>query len=356
MLDPLSRLRAAMAAKSIGALLVTESTNVGWLTGFTGSFARVIVTAADAILVTDSRYTLQAKEEVKEIPSVSFASPVDGDEFWGKQARDLGITELGFEAGSVSYSQWERWIEKTGLKLVATPDLISDLRMVKSPEEVAKIRRACELADAGFAHVSRLLAPGISELDIAIDLEFYFRRQGAEIAFPSIVVSGERSARPHGRPSEKLLAEGDFVTLDFGAKLDGYNSDITRTVVIGHASERHREVYDLVLEAQLAALAAIKPGVLAKDVDKVSRDVLASKDLAKYFGHGLGHGLGRLVHDGGRLSPSSDNVIEPGQVWTVEPGVYIPDFGGVRIEDDVVVTEDGIEILTHTTKELLVLP
>lgn len=356
MFSPLERLRAVMAEKSIGALLVSEPTNVGWLTGFTGTYARVIVTPSHALLVTDSRYTLQAEEEVSNMPSVSFASPVDGDEFWGQRAREFGVEELGFEAASVPYRQWERWSEKTGLKLVSVPDLISDLRLVKSPDEVAKIRRACELADAGFEHIKRMLAPGISEADIALDLEFFFRRQGAEIAFPSIVVSGERSARPHGKPSEKLLAVGDFVTLDFGAKLNGYNSDITRTVVIGEASERHREVYGLVLEAQLAALDAIRPGVLARNVDKVARDILATKDLAKYFGHGLGHGLGRLVHDGGRLSPSSDNVIEPGQVWTVEPGVYIPGFGGVRIEDDVVVTETGIEILTHTTKELLILP
>ena len=163
----------------------------------------------------------------------------------------------------------------------------------------------------------------------------------AELAFDPIVVSGNRSARPHGRASEKLLESGDFVTLDLGANLDGYCSDITRTFLVGKASDRHREVYGQVLKAQIAAIEAIKPGAIAKDVDGVSRKVLDEKGLAKYFGHGLGHGLGQVVHDGGSLNSSSETVLAEGQVWTVEPGAYIEGFGGVRIEDDVVVTSDG---------------
>jgi len=166
-------------------------------------------------------------------------------------------------------------------------------------------------------------------------------------------VSGERSARPHGRASEKKLERGDFLTLDFGAKLNGYCSDITRTIVVGGATDRHREVYETVLRSQLAALDAMKPGAKAAEVDRVSREAMG--DYAQYFGHGLGHGLGKLVHDSGRLSSSSETVLAENQIWTVEPGVYIPGFGGVRIEDDVVVTMDGIEILTHSPKEMLIL-
>jgi Xaa-Pro aminopeptidase len=201
-----------------------------------------------------------------------------------------------------------------------------------------------------------MIQPGVSEIDICLDLEFFIRRQGADIAFPSIVVSGNRSARPHGKPSEKKLEVGDFVTMDFGARVKGYNSDITRTVVVGEATQRHRDVYDAVLETQLGAIDAIRSGAMAKDVDAGSRACLGKYDLAKYFGHGLGHGLGLIVHDGGRLSASSDNVIAPGQIWTIEPGVYIEGFGGVRIEDDVLITEDGVEVLTHSPKEMMILP
>ncbi|AIE85532.1 M24 family metallopeptidase [Fimbriimonas ginsengisoli] len=353
----MDKLRAELAREGVEAMLVSDPTNVGWLTGFTGTFGRTIVTPKDALFVTDSRYTIQAQEEVKGMSMVSFANPIDGDEFTAQQARSLGITRLGFETATTTYSQWQRLTDKfDGIELVPVRDVLSEMRQVKGQDEVDKIRRACGVSDAAFDHVRRLIQPGVTELDIALDLEFFMRRQGAEVAFPSIVVSGERSARPHGKPSEKKLEIGDFVTMDFGARVEGYNSDITRTVVVGEATDRHREVYGAVLEAQLKSLDAIKPGAKARDIDRLSRDVLATHGLDKYFGHGLGHGLGRIVHDTGRLSPSSEDTIRVGQVWTVEPGVYIPGFGGVRIEDDVLVTETGIEIFNHSTKELLVLP
>lgn len=345
-----------MATSGFEAVLVSDPTNVLWLTGFTGTFARVLVTADSGLFITDSRYTLQAAEQVTCLPTVSFASPTDGEAFTGEKARELGIKSLGFESASTTYEAWEKWKEKLGVDLEPVGALVSKLRQIKSAEEIEKLRRACALADAGFDHVQRFIQPGITEYDIALELEFFFRRQGAGIAFPSIVVSGERSARPHGVPSEKALEVGDFVTMDFGARLDGYNSDITRTVVVGEASARHREVYNQVLEAQLGALDAFQIGRPAREVDAVAREILGKLDLAQYFGHGLGHGLGILVHDSGRLGPTSTDVIEVGQVWTVEPGVYIPGFGGVRIEDDIVITESGIDILTKSTKDLLVLP
>lgn len=353
----LDRLREKMAAENFSAVLISDETNLGWLTGFTGSFGRAIVTAEQARFVTDSRYTLQAAEEVPSMEVVTFASPKDGDEFLAEQIKSLGIHVLGFESGIITHAAWERWQTKFNpIELKSMGAIMTDLRLVKSPSEVELMRKSCQLADACFDHVKRLIQPGVTEFDISLDIEFFLRRNGAQIGFSPIVVSGERSARPHGTPSEKKLEVGDFVTMDFGGTLNGYNSDITRTVVVGHASDRHREVYDLVLRAQLAALESMRPAVSASDVDKVARDILATKDLAKFFGHGLGHGLGMKVHDGGRLGPGSPTILAPGQVWTVEPGVYIPGFGGVRIEDDVVVTESGIEILTKTPKELLILP
>ncbi len=355
-LPNLDRLRAAMASKEVAALLVSDATNVGWLTGFTGSFAYVVVKPDDVLFITDSRYTIQAQEEVPGIRVVSFASPTDGLTFAGEQIKGLGLGTIAFEAATTTYAQFEKMKEKMGVEPTPAPDLFGELRMVKSADEVATIRKACALADACFGHLTRLIQPGLTEYDLQLELEFYLRRAGAGLAFEPIVVSGERSARPHGKASDKALMVGDFVTMDFGAQVDGYNSDLTRTVVIGEATHRHHEVYGQVLRAQMACLDAMKPGVKAVDVDALARHVLDEKGFARYFGHGLGHGLGRLVHDGGRMSATSEDVLAPGQVWTVEPGVYIPEFGGVRIEDDVVVTEDGVEVLTHSPKEMLVLP
>ncbi len=357
MTDALNRLRASMAEGELPALLVTDMGNVGWLTGFTGSAGRVLVTERDALFLTDSRYTIQAGEQVEAMASVSYAAPTDQDAFLAEHARRLGVQRLGFEAATLPYASYEKLGKALdGIELIPAPDLIAKLRMIKSADEIEKIRKACAFADATFEYLAPRIQSGRTEFDLGLELEFYIRRAGHELAFDPIVVSGNRSARPHGRASEKTLNCGDFLTLDFGARLDGYNSDLSRTVVIGQASERHREVYDQVLKAQLAALEAMKPGVACRDVDAMARKVLDEKELARYFGHGLGHGLGRLVHDSGRLSSSSDDVLEVGQVWTVEPGVYIEGFGGVRIEDDVVVTKEGIEILTHSPKELLELP
>ena len=353
----LERLQASMAKDEVPALLISDIANVGWVSGFTGSAAVVLVAPNAARLLTDSRYTLQVAEEVTAMPSFSFANPVTQAEFIGTHLAEMKLSKVGFEAASVTYETWQKWTAAfNGMEFFPAPDVIGPLRMVKSADEVSKIRDACRLADAAFTHIRRMLQPGISEYDIALEIEFYFRRHGAELAFPPIVVSGERSARPHGHPSEKRLENGDFVTLDFGAKLNGQCSDMTRTVVIGEASERHREVYAAVLRAQLAGLDALKPGVPAKEVDAAARNVLAAAGLAAYFGHGLGHGLGSVVHDLGRLGPTSTDTVAIGQVWTIEPGVYIPGFGGVRIEDDAVVTESGAEVLNQTPKELLTLP
>lgn len=353
----LERIRQKMAEQGLDTLLLSEITNVAWATGFRGSSGWVLVQKEGGRFLTDSRYTLAAQEEVKEIRSFTFAAPMTANQFLKSQLEEAGVKRLGFESQFVTYATYEEWAKAFHpVELVPVKDLVGPLRMIKSAAEIAAIQKACRLTDACFDHVRRMIQPGVSEFDIALEIEFYFRRNGADLAFAPAVVSGERSARPHGKPSEKKLAKGDFVTLDFGAKVDGYCADMTRTMVVEEASDRHREIYGQVLKAQLASIEAMKPGVAAKDVDALARRVLAEKDLAQYFGHGLGHGLGSVVHDGGRMSVSSDDRLAPGQVWTVEPGVYIEGFGGVRIEDDVVVTETGVEILNTSPKELLVLP
>ncbi|MFI5385653.1 MAG: M24 family metallopeptidase [Fimbriimonadales bacterium] len=350
----IDKLRGAMASKGISAMLVSQIDNVQWATGFTGSNGFLLLTPTDQRFVTDSRYTLQAKEQVAGMPVAIYHSAIDSNAFLAQQAVEMGLSKVGFESDAVSYATHRKMAEKFDtVELEPVENLFPDLRVVKTSEEIEKIRAACKLADACFDHVRRMIQPGVSEFDIGLDIEFYFRRSGADLAFDPIVVSGERSARPHGRASEKKLERGDFLTLDFGAKLDGYCSDITRTVVVAEASDRHREIYDAVLRSQLAALDAMEPGVKASEVDRISRETMG--DFAQHFGHGLGHGLGKLVHDSGRMNSTSETVLACGQVWTVEPGAYIPGFGGCRIEDDVLVTDDGIEILTHSPKELLIL-
>ena len=350
-------LRSTMAERGVPALILGEISSVQWATEFSGTAGWALITADAAVFVTDSRYTIQANDEVCGWEVVSFANPMGAVEFLAQHVARLGIRRLGFESDSVTVEEHDKWRKAfAGVDLVPVPGFLAPLRMVKTPQEIAKIRVACQAADACFENVRRMIQPGVRELDIALDIEFFFRRQGLELAFPVAAVSGVNSARPHGKPGAKVLERGDFVTMDFGARFEGYCSDITRTVVVVEASARHREIYGQVLDAQMAALDMMRPGVLARDVDRRVREILDEKGLAQYFGHGLGHGLGRLVHDAGRMSPTSDTVLEVGHVWTVEPGVYIEGFGGVRIEDDVVVVDGGIEVLTHAPKELLLLP
>lgn len=353
----LNRLRKAMSESGHELVLLTQPTNIFWLTGFTGSFAQILVTQERAVFVTDSRYTIQAQEQVSGFEIATFASPVTGIQFLLQQLTELKAKSAAYESMFVTVHQLDQWKSKLeGIELNPLGDLVENLRMVKSEAEIEKIAAACALTDAGFDHILRLVQPGVSEFEIQLELEFFFRRNGASMAFEPIIVSGANSARPHGKATEKLLEVGDLVTFDFGAKLDGYCADMTRTVVVGKADTRTREVYEQVLKAQLACLDMLQPGVIAEDVDAKAREVFDEKGWAKNFGHGLGHGLGILVHDTGRLGVGSKTVLEPGQIWTIEPGIYFEGFGGCRIEDDVVITETGKRIFNNSTKELLELP
>ena len=342
-----------MAALGISAMLVTDVVNLQWLTGFTGSSGRAILTPNRAVFITDSRYGVQAHDEVKDFEIVIFATPRTLDQVCREVLDSEKVTVLGYEP-SMSMVQFEGLQKEfAGVTFKPEPDLFTPLRMIKTPEEIEKIRRACGLADACFQHVQRLFQVGVTEWDIMIEIEFFMRRNSAKVWFDVIAVSGPNSAKPHGKPTERKLQPGDFVTLDYGALLDMYCSDFTRTVVIGEPTDRHKLIYGLVKEAEELCCEALVAGASGTAVDKIARDLFATENMAQYFGHGLGHGLGRAVHDPGGLSPTRDFEIQVGQVWTVEPGIYIEGFGGVRIEDDVVVTEAGPERLTHSTRELL---
>jgi Xaa-Pro aminopeptidase len=349
----LARLREEMAKREIGALMLTAPINVGWATGFTGSTAAVVVTETASVFITDSRYALQAERECPGF-TVHRCGPVMLETITDR-VRDLGIATLHFEANHVTVAQWEKWKEALSpVQLVPASEVVETLRLVKDAEEIQRIRAAAAISDQAFEHILTLVRPGVEERDLALELEYFMRKHGSEReAFEIIVASGARSAMPHGRASEKRLEAGDFVTFDYGACRGGYFSDLTRTIVLGKASDRQREIYGTVAEAQEAALRAIRAGADGKAVDAAARDLITARGFGEQFGHGTGHGLGRAVHDGGSLSVRSETVLAPGMVMTVEPGIYVDGWGGVRIEDDVVVTEDGCEILTHAPKQLI---
>ncbi len=354
-MERVQRLREELRSRGLDSALITDTLNVRYLTGFTGSFAQVVVGPTQTTIITDSRYAIQVREECPTWDARTFASPVRGIDFLRDTLSDLGLVRIAFEADAATYAEWQRWQESlTGIELVPISNLMEKLRMVKDASELDAIRQACGMTEACFEYIRPMIQVGVAEMDLALEIDFYFRRQGAISAFDVIAVSGERSARPHGKPSERRLQVGDFLTLDFGAKVGGYCADITRTVVVGEASDRHRDIYRAVLDAQCSAIEAMRPGASGHEIDQIARDALAKYDMAQYFGHGLGHGLGLMVHDFGRLGQNSETVLQPNMVLTVEPGVYIEGFGGCRIEDDVLITEDGAEKLTDAGREMLV--
>jgi Xaa-Pro aminopeptidase len=353
----IKRLQSILIESEINAILITNMPSVRWLTGFTGSFGAALVSQQRALFLTDSRYTLQSKEQCTDVESKSFRNPKKFAEFLKGEVDEFELTQLAFDKNQVTvatHAEWSKALE--GIELVAQTDPIEELRKQKSDQEVTLMRRACELADQAIELLLGKCKPGVKEMELFWTFEDFLRKVGATSAFDPIMVSGPRTARPHGEPSERALEAGDFITFDLGACVEGYNSDITRTVVLGPATDRQKEVYNHLLKTQIACIDAMKPGVNGRDVDALARTMLDEKDLGQYFGHGLGHGLGALVHDSGRLSPTTDETIKAGQIWTIEPGVYIEGFGGMRIEDDILITETGCEVLTSFPKTLIELP
>lgn len=339
----------------VDGMLVWQPHNRRWLTGFTGS-SGVAVVARDKepVFVTDFRYTQQAGEQCRGFKVVQH-----GREFAGELAgvvKDLGIKRLGFEKDYLTVGQHQK-VEQ-GLdgvaQLVPLDDLVLELRSIKTEAEIELLSQAICLADKSFAHILGFLRPGLSERQVALELERHMQDLGARGAsFEIIVASGPRSALPHGVASDRVLQTGEFVKMDFGCVYNGYCSDITRTVVLGKASDKQKEIYNLVLKAQLAAINGIKSGITGQQGDSFAREIIADAGYGDNFGHGLGHGIGLAVHEMPRLAPGIDKVLAPNNVVTVEPGIYIPDWGGVRIEDMVVVTGDGCRVLTGSSKELI---
>lgn len=349
------RLRSKLAELGLEAFLIGSGHNRRYISGFTGSSGMVLLTEQGDFLLTDFRYTVQAEQQSPGFTIVEHGvNPME-------TVKDLllqsGAKRLAFEQEHTVYGDYVRYGKTLGdVELVPAAGVVEGLRVIKEESEIAIMQEAAELADATFAYVTGLLASGMKESDIALKMEMFMRGRGAtSSSFDTIVASGERSALPHGVASERLIGTDEFVKLDFGAYYRGYCSDLTRTVVVGRPTQRHRDIYNIVLEAQMNALQNIRPGMTGREADALARDVIARYGYGEQFGHSTGHGLGMEIHEEPRLSARSDTVLVPGMTVTVEPGIYIPGFGGVRIEDDILITDTGIRILTSSPKELLLL-
>jgi Xaa-Pro aminopeptidase len=349
------RLLAAMDGAGVPALLVTNLTNVRYLTGFTGSAALLLVTSDGLLFVTDGRYGQQATAQLA-------AAGVDARiEVENLKQKDVtaaaldrsGATRLGLEADDVTWAAQRTYDQSwfPSVELVPTSGLVGRLRIVKDDGEVDRLQRAAAIADAALAEVRPRLADRPTEVEFGLELDSAMRRLGADdVSFETIVASGPNGALPHHRPSDRTIVDGDLVVIDFGALVDGYHSDMTRTVAVGDLSATQQRMYDVVLESQAAGVAAVGAGVEAKAVDAACRGVIDAAGWGAAFLHGTGHGVGLDIHEDPRVGQSSTATLADRNVVTVEPGVYLPEHGGVRIEDTVVVTPDGCRPITLTPK------
>jgi Xaa-Pro aminopeptidase len=353
-LERQSVLRLALNAEGLDAMLVTHLPNIRYLTGFTGSAALLLINAGAAILISDFRYSSQAMTEAGAIARVE----IDQRSVWDRLGRLLSATApeaLGIEAHVLTVRDAERVSGMVRGRVIPTTELIERQRASKSAEEVASIRAAATLAQDALAEVLPAVRPGQTEAEVGALLEAALRRRGSEWhPFPTIVASGPRSALPHARTSQRGIAAGELLLLDFGAQVDGYCADLTRTVVVGaRADERQRAMHELVQTAQRRAIEHLRAGMPAKDGDALARDVIAGRGFGDAFGHSLGHGLGLEVHEAPRLAPTSDAPLPYDAVVTVEPGVYFPGWGGIRLEDDLYLGKDGPQRLSDGRTELL---
>ncbi len=330
-------------------ILLTSPYNMRYFSGFAGGEGAVWVSENSRIVFTDSRYIEQAQNE-----AVSFE--VRETNNWIAEICSLkNINRIAFEDNFMSASMHSGFKEKlNGTKFCPASKELDALRMVKTDAELEVMKKAENICCRAFKRILDFIKPGISEKNLAAELEYYIRQEGGDgFAFETIAISGTRCSLPHGVPSEKLIQKGDFITMDFGAVVNGYCSDMTRTVIVGKASEGQRKIYNIVKTAQQTGLDCIQAGVLGKEADKAARDVIEKAGYGEYFRHSLGHGVGLLVHEQPNLSPKSEITLEENMVVTCEPGIYIPEFGGVRIEDMVCVKNGGIVNFTHFTKDLI---
>lgn len=353
------RARERFADAGIDALVVTNLRNLRYLTGFTGSAGHLVVTVDDAVLVTDERYGTQAPEQLAATgaPVRAEITTTAQKEASAAVVAAAAASRIGLEAGSITWAQQRtfagEWFPEA--ELVATDGLVEQLRLVKDSGEVARIEAAAGIADAALDAIRRRLLEGPTEAEFGLELDTEMRRRGAmERSFETIVASGRNGAKPHARPGSRQVQRGDLVVIDFGAMVDGYRSDMTRTLMVGDPSAEQQRMLDVVTAAQAAGVASVTAGVAAKDVDAACRDVIDAAGWADHFVHGTGHGVGLDIHEAPWVNRRSAATLAAGHVVTVEPGVYLPEVGGVRVEDTVVVTNEGNRALTRAPKDPIV--
>lgn len=366
-----------MDSNKLDMVIITDGYNMHALAGYKGHTGCIVYFRDKQYILTDSRYTEQATIEApwlvcidigREGYSKSIARLMEPYIEQYKKQSDEAIDQanktpfmIGFENEHISYSQFMAYLNAFRdafgniFKFFELKGRVNALRIVKTEEELTCLARAEAIGDMAFSHILDYIKPGKTELEVALELEYFMRSNGATgLSFDTIVASGTNSSLPHAVPTERVLQDGDFVTMDFGCIYKGYCSDMTRTIFVGNApSAKQKLIYDTVLKAQLAALAEIKPGKKCSDIDAIARDIIKAAGYGDYFGHGLGHGVGLYIHEEPRFSPKCDDLLEPGTVITVEPGIYLPGEFGVRIEDMVQITEDGYRNLASSPKELI---
>ncbi|MED3571678.1 M24 family metallopeptidase [Cytobacillus praedii] len=353
-MEKLQRLRSSFEKLGIDGMLITSTFNRRYMSNFTGSAGVMLISVDQAQFITDFRYIEQATAQCEGYEIVKHAGSIP-DEV-AAQVKKLGIKKLGFEQDYLTFSAFKTYENVVQSELVPVSGEIEKLRLIKTDSEIKILKVAADIADAAFKHMVEYIRPGLTEMEVSNELEFFMRKAGAtSSSFDTIVASGYRGALPHGVASDKIIEKGEMITLDYGAYYKGYVSDITRTLAVGEPDEKLKEIYDIVLQAQMRGMDGIKPGMSGKEADALTRDYITEKGYGEYFGHSTGHGIGLEVHEGPSLASKSEIILEPGMVVTVEPGIYIPGLGGVRIEDDTLITSDHNETLTHSTKDLIIL-
>lgn len=346
------KLRLKLVEKELDCFLVSQAENVRYLSGFDGSAGWLIITAHKTLLATDFRYVEQAGSQAPGFEVVR----IKGDlaDWLPPILADLKAKKIGFEAARMSFASHQRLAQKLGpnnLQLVSTEGIVESLRAIKEPEELELIARAIELSDAAYNHLLEVIRPGMTEKEAAWEVEKFMRERGSQsLGFEPIVASGANSALPHAKPTERRIQTGEPVIVDIGARVAGYTSDLSRTICLGDVDNTYARIYDIVLGAQLVAVATLEAGMTGEQVDRLARTVIEQAGYGDNFGHSLGHGVGLETHEDPRVGPLATNVIGDGMVFTVEPGIYVGGWGGVRIEDIVVVEKGKARLLSNARK------
>lgn len=359
-MERLRKLRTSIGEKELDGLVISQPENLRYLSGFTGSSGWLLISVQNVVLATDFRYVEQAKGESQGFEIIQIKQELH--DWLPGLVSDLGWHKLGFEANFMSYEGYHKLSEaikanQTNLELVPTTGIVEQLRSIKEPEELRFITKAVELADAAFEQAKAMIRPGITEKEIAWEIEEILRQKGSEgIPFEIIVASGPNSALPHARPTEKIIRSGEPVLIDMGARISGYCSDLSRTLLLGKAEKTFKEIYNIVLKAQATAIERIESYMDASQADRLARSVIEQAGYGDAFGHGLGHGVGLAIHEFPRVGLSSSDSLADGMVFTIEPGIYLAGQGGVRIEDMVVLENGKARVLTMAKKNSFRLP